>query len=260
MAIAKAAEELYLDLAGDFSAACQIMTDTKTETQRETAGGRAEGGRNIRLEEENGIATLTFDLADEKVNKLTFEVMEELDRHISSLARRSDLRFLVFAGGKAGNFIAGADINEIKDIHTSEEAREKAGAGQELLNRIEDLPMSTPALINGSCMGGGLELALACDYRVVTDSPKTKLGLPETSLGIIPGFGGTQRLPRLVGMSRAATMILTDKPVDARKAEKIHLADARYPAAFAKDWTHRFIGEVSTPAGSKKVRRRRRRR
>lgn len=234
------------------------MTDTRTETQQEGAGAASQAGRHIQLREEKGIATLTLDLAGEKVNKLTSAVMAELDEHISALARRSDLRFLIFRSGKAGNFIAGADINEIKDIREPGEAREKAGAGQELFNRIEDLPMQTLALINGSCMGGGLELALACDYRVVTDNPKTKLGLPETSLGIIPGFGGTQRLPRIVGMSQAATMILTGKPVDARKAEKIHLADARYPEAFAEDWTSRFIEQVSNPTGAKKVRERRR--
>ncbi|MFP4483266.1 MAG: 3-hydroxyacyl-CoA dehydrogenase NAD-binding domain-containing protein, partial [Spirochaetaceae bacterium] len=211
----------------------------------------------IHRTEEDGIVTLAFDLPDQKVNKLTTEVMEELDRNISELARRDGVRFLIFKSAKPGVFIAGADINEIKDIENEEDAAAKAGAGQELFNRIEDLPFPTLALINGAAMGGGLELALACDYRIVTENPKTKLGLPETSLGIIPGFGGTQRLPRLIGMSQAATMILTGKPVDARKAEKIRLADARYPEAFAEEWTHGFVDRVLSPGGAAKVRARR---
>ncbi len=207
--------------------------------------------------EEEGIVTLAFDLPDERVNKLTSSVMEELDRHVRDLAGRRNVRFVIFKSGKPGVFIAGADINEIRDIENEDDAAAKAGAGQDLLNRIEDLPFPTLALINGAAMGGGLELALACDYRIVTDNPKTKLGLPETSLGIIPGFGGTQRLPRLVGMSQGATMILTGKPVDARKAEKIRLADARYPEAFAEDWTRSFVEQVLSGSGAAKVRARR---
>jgi 3-hydroxyacyl-CoA dehydrogenase/enoyl-CoA hydratase/3-hydroxybutyryl-CoA epimerase len=138
-------------------------------------------------------------------------------------------------------FIAGANVNEIAGLTDPDDARTKAGEGQELFNRLEDLPMPTVALIDGACLGGGLELSLACDYRIATDNPRTKLGLPETSLGIIPGFGGTYRLPKVVGLSQALQMILTAKPIDGKKAAKVGLVDAYYPVAFAEDWTRSFI-------------------
>jgi 3-hydroxyacyl-CoA dehydrogenase/enoyl-CoA hydratase/3-hydroxybutyryl-CoA epimerase len=173
----------------------------------------------------NGIAILTFDLPGEKVNKLTTTVMDELDRLLNELAANREIRALVFRSGKDNNFIVGADIAEIRNV-TSESAGERlARRGQAVFAKLESLPFPTVAAIHGPCMGGGLELALACTYRIVSNDQKTALALPEVKLGIMPGFGGTQRLPRLVGLLNALDMILTGKSVYARKARQIGLAD-----------------------------------
>ncbi|MFP4374735.1 MAG: 3-hydroxyacyl-CoA dehydrogenase NAD-binding domain-containing protein [Spirochaetaceae bacterium] len=207
----------------------------------------------VTLRESGGLAELVFDDPTGRANILSTPVMQELDRIVRSLEGRRDLKALLVKSGKPGMFIAGADVHEIAGLSDPDDARTKAGHGQEILNRLEDLPFPSVALIDGACLGGGLELSLACDYRIATDNPKTKLGLPETSLGIIPGFGGTYRLPRAVGLSQALQMILTAKPVDGKKAAKIGLVDAYYPAAFAEDWTRSFIDGLG---GTKRPRRR----
>ncbi len=131
----------------------------------------------------------------------------------------------MFRSGKEGNFIVGADIAEIRGITDTATGEQLSRRGQAVLSKLESLPFPTVAAIHGPCMGGGLELALACAYRVISNDPKTALALPEVKLGIIPGFGGTQRLPRLVGLTNALDMILTGKSVYAKKAGKIGLAD-----------------------------------
>ncbi len=172
-----------------------------------------------------GIALLTFDLPGEKVNKLTTLVMEELDRVLVELAGKKEIKALVFRSGKEGNFIVGADIAEIRDITDAKEGERLARRGQAVFRKLEALPFPTVAAIHGPCMGGGIELALACSYRVISNDQKTALALPEVKLGIMPGFGGTQRLPRLVGLTNALDMILTGKSVYAKKAKKVGLAD-----------------------------------
>lgn len=231
----------------------------KRETaQQPVAGGDADAPSGspsaaVTLRESGGIAELVFDDPEGRANILSTPVMQELDRLIRTLEGRRDLKALLVKSGKAGMFIAGADVNEIAGLSSPDDARAKAGQGQEVLNRLEDLPVPSVAVIDGACLGGGLELSLACDYRVATDNSKTKLGLPETSLGIIPGFGGTYRLPRAVGLSGALQMILTAKPVDGKKAVKTGLVDAYYPVAFAEDWTRSFVESI----GGKKRRRKR---
>ena len=146
---------------------------------------------------EDKIAVLSFDSPGEKVNTFTREAMEALDRHLGDLEQRASqgtISGVLFASAKEGNFIAGADIHLIQAITREEEGREASAAGQTLFSRIQDLPVPTLAAVNGSCVGGGLELALACDYRTAADHPKTKIGLPETQLGVLPGWGGTFRL------------------------------------------------------------------
>lgn len=172
---------------------------------------------------EDGIAILTFDLPDEKVNKLTTPAMKELDMLLDKLAARKEIRALVFRSGKEGNFIVGADIAEIRNI--AETGERLARRGQAVFAKLEALPFPTVAAIHGPCMGGGMELALACGYRVITNDQRTVLALPEVKLGIIPGFGGTQRLPKLVGLSNALDMILSGKSVYAKKAGRLGLAD-----------------------------------
>lgn len=173
----------------------------------------------------DGIAVLTLDLPGEKVNKLTTPVMNELESVLDRLAADRDIRALVIRSGKEGNFIAGADIAEIRDITDPALGRELAGRGQGVFLKLEKLPFPTVAAIHGACLGGGLELALACSHRVISGDPKTALGLPEVRIGIMPGFGGTQRLPRLVGIANSLDMVLTGKNVYSRKAKKIGLAD-----------------------------------
>src|SRR5512147_3146805 len=175
--------------------------------------------------DKDGIAVLTFDLPGEKVNKLTTPAMQELDVLLDELASKREIRALVFRSGKEGSFIVGADIAEIRGITDAATAERLALRGHAVMNKLESLPFPTVAAIHGPCMGGGLELALACSYRVVSNDQKTALALPEVRLGIIPGFGGTQRLPRLVGLVNALDMILTGKSVYAKKAGKIGLAD-----------------------------------
>jgi 3-hydroxyacyl-CoA dehydrogenase / enoyl-CoA hydratase / 3-hydroxybutyryl-CoA epimerase len=173
----------------------------------------------------DGIAILTFDLPGGTINKLTTPVMEELDRLLDELGSNKEIKALVFLSGKANSFIVGADIAEIRGITDSNAGEQLARKGQFVLNKLEALPFPTVAAIHGPCMGGGLELALACTYRIISNDQKTALALPEVKLGIIPGFGGTQRLPRIAGLSNALDMILTGKSVFAEKARKSGLAD-----------------------------------
>ncbi len=213
---------------------------------------------SLALTVRDGVGELTLDLPGEKLNMLRECVMEELRSVLSAVAVRTDIRCLVVKSGKPGSFIAGADLNEIGAITDGPTAAEKSRAGQEVLNLLEDLPFPTVALIDGPALGGGLELALACDYRIVTDDPRTSLGLPETGFGIIPGFGGTYRLPRTVGLARAVQMILSGRPLDGPHAEKAGLADACYPAAFAEEKTAEFVQRAVKTRGRPAARRRRR--
>ena len=174
----------------------------------------------------DGIAVLTFDLPGEKVNKLTTSVMDELGSLLDTLASGDQIKALVITSGKADTFIAGADIAEIRDITDPVRGEALSRKGQAIVGKIEELPFPTVAAIHGACLGGGLELALACDHRVISNDAKTVLGLPEVRIGIIPGFGGTQRLPRLVGLINSLDIILTGKNVHPKKAKRIGLADA----------------------------------
>ena len=176
------------------------------------------------------IGILWFDLPGEKVNKLSSWVMEELDHTLDEVAKDSRLRGLVIASKKKDVFIAGADVDEIKGITDPKLAFDGARQGQLILHKIARLAIPTVAAIDGVCVGGGLELALACTYRIATENPKTSLGLVEVKLGIIPGFGGTQRLPRVVGLQESLKMILNGSTVDGKKALKSGLVSACVPS------------------------------
>jgi 3-hydroxyacyl-CoA dehydrogenase / enoyl-CoA hydratase / 3-hydroxybutyryl-CoA epimerase len=180
----------------------------------------------------DGVAWLVFDRPGSRVNILTSGVMQRLDALLGELeqaAAANRVRIVIIRSGKDGNFIAGADVSEIAGITDPAEGEEKARAGQQVLTRLERLPLPTIAAVDGSCLGGGTELILACAYRIASDRPETKIGLPEVKLGIIPGFGGTTRLPRLVGIRAALDIILPGRSVDARKAQRIGLVDERVP-------------------------------
>ena len=208
--------------------------------------------------DDHGLGKLIFDLPNEKVNKLTENVMWELDQFLNELRKNPRIRALILQSGKPDVFIAGADIGEIVTISDSEDGEKKALMGQAVLKQLEDLTIPTAAVIDGACLGGGLELALACTYRISTDSPKTRLGLPEVKLGIIPGFGGTQRLPRLVGLQRSLSMILSGKPIDSLKAYRYKLTDLCVPRESLKKQTDKFIQAILDSNGKKKVLKRRR--
>lgn len=155
----------------------------------------------LQLHVENQIAHLIFDFPNEKFNKLSTPVMQSLDRAIDWMnTNASGIKACLITSAKEGIFIVGADIDEIKNITDATLGEQGSAAGQAIFSKLEKLPFPVICVINGACMGGGTELSLACHYRLATDSPKTKIGLPEVMLGIVPGFGGTQRLPRLIGL------------------------------------------------------------
>ena len=175
------------------------------------------------------VGVIEINTPDKSVNVLSLEALQTLDDCLNMCLKRPKLDFLIIKSGKPNTFVAGADINEINQIKSPELAADLLTRCHEIFHKLSTLPAISIALIHGVCLGGGLELALACDFRLVSDSPKTQLGLPEVKLGIIPGFGGTQRLPRLIELPKALDMILTGKSVDAKKAVKIGLADAIIP-------------------------------
>jgi 3-hydroxyacyl-CoA dehydrogenase/enoyl-CoA hydratase/3-hydroxybutyryl-CoA epimerase len=203
--------------------------------------------------EEDGLGVLTFDLPGEKVNKLSRVVLEELEGLLARLAADARIRCLLLRSGKPDVFIAGADVKEFVTAR-AEDAREGSERGQQVIGRIADLPFATVAAIGGVCLGGGAEIALACDWRLMSDSKKSVIGFPEVRLGIFPAWGGTSRLPRVVGLRAAMDMILTGRSLDARRARKIGLVDEAVPAAIFEDWCRSFArGKVGT--GKRRVRR-----
>jgi len=208
--------------------------------------------------DDTGIAWLTFD-APGKVNTFTSAAMSQLDTILADAALDDRIRALVIVSGKPDSFIAGADIDEIETVESPERARSLVEFGQSVFQRLADMPMLTIAAIHGACLGGGLEMALACDYRVATDDPKTRIGLPEVNLGIIPGWGGTTRLPRLVGLAGALELVLAGKPASTRKARRVGLIDGVVAHAFMCDQVVSFVDSIATDAGRAEVHARRRR-
>jgi enoyl-CoA hydratase len=176
----------------------------------------------VRVETHEGIRTLTVD-RPEKLNALNAAVLETLDGRLADAQNEPDLRCLVITGAGEKAFIAGADIGELARL-TPLAGRDQARRGQAVLDRLENLPIPSIAAINGYAYGGGLELALACTMRVASEN--AKMGLPETSLGILPGYGGTQRLARLLGTAKAAELILTaEKGLTAAEAGRLGLVN-----------------------------------
>ncbi|HKW79979.1 MAG TPA: enoyl-CoA hydratase-related protein, partial [Casimicrobiaceae bacterium] len=186
--------------------------------------------RHWRLERDgDGLGWLTFDRADASTNTLSVAVMEELRAMLAELAAAPP-RGLVIRSGKANGFIAGADVDEFGQLDSVDQAIALVRRGWDLFEQLAHVPYPTLALVRGFCLGGGLELSLACRYRVVVDEPETRLGLPEVLLGIVPGWGGIKRLPRMIGAPAALDMLLTGRAIDARRARKLGLADECVPA------------------------------
>ncbi|OHD70173.1 MAG: hypothetical protein A2W19_05135 [Spirochaetes bacterium RBG_16_49_21] len=170
------------------------------------------------------VAVVTIDCRDSKVNKVSGELLDEISGmldHISS----QEIKGLVIASGKEDNFVVGADVDEVLSMKTDLEIRDYISRANQILARIDALPIPVVSCIHGNCLGGGLEIALASDYRIAADSTGTVMGFPEVMLGLLPAGGGTQRLPRLIGLIQALPLMLTGKNVRIRTAKKLGLID-----------------------------------
>ncbi len=185
----------------------------------------------FRLEVEDGIGWFVFDLPEKRANIFTRGALEELESWIRELGSRSDLRALILVSAKPDIFIAGADVDEIADVSDPVLAESGSRFGHRLFRAWEQLPFPTVAAIRGTCLGGGLELSLASTYRLVSDRPDLKIGLPEVQLGIVPGWGGCVRLPERVPLVAALDLILTGRTIGGQRALQIELADAVLPDA-----------------------------
>ena len=171
------------------------------------------------------IGTLEFDTPDSSVNILSSAALTELEQQLDEIAGRSDIKVLLITSAKKSIFIAGADIKEIESITDPQVASEKCNRGKQVFDKLEKLPQITVAVINGACLGGGYELSLACTYRVAGFAGCVKIGLPEVRLGILPGFGGCVRLPKLIGIGNALSVILPGKVLDANRALTLGMVD-----------------------------------
>jgi 3-hydroxyacyl-CoA dehydrogenase/enoyl-CoA hydratase/3-hydroxybutyryl-CoA epimerase len=208
----------------------------------------------FRLEPQpGGIVHLVMDHPGRRVNVLDLEAIADLERALEQLASRTEARGLVLISGKSGSFIAGADVAAIGSITARDEVLTLVRRVHAVFGRLAALPFPSVAAIDGICLGGGTELALACDSRIASEEPRTQIGLPEVLLGIYPGFGGTQRLPRVVGLSAALDLILTGRSLDARRAEKLGLIARAVPAAWLIERAHARIAELAArPAGRRR--------
>src|SRR6266699_2517842 len=175
------------------------------------------------------VCLLTFDRPESGANIFDAATLDELNEHLDFVENDASLRGLIIASAKKSIFIAGADLKTLLQQAQSGELREFIAEGQRIFNRLAALPIPTCAAIHGACAGGGYEITLACDYRVASDDPATRIGLPETTLGLVPAWGGATRLPRLIGAERAAKVILTGKLYSAEEALKLGLVDEVAP-------------------------------
>ncbi|MCI0671695.1 MAG: 3-hydroxyacyl-CoA dehydrogenase NAD-binding domain-containing protein, partial [Myxococcaceae bacterium] len=194
---------------------------------------------------EDGVAVITFDLPGEPVNTLSPHTGEEFEQLLQRAGRDEVVRAVVFTSGKKDAFIAGARIESLQEARTAADAEQMSRHGQEGFDRLEAFPKPVVAAIHGACLGGGLEWALACTYRIATDSRKTSLGLPEVQLGLLPGAGGTQRLPALIGAQAALDLILAGKSVKASRARRLGLVDEVVPAPILLDVALRRARELA---------------
>jgi 3-hydroxyacyl-CoA dehydrogenase / enoyl-CoA hydratase / 3-hydroxybutyryl-CoA epimerase len=209
--------------------------------------------------EENHIGFITFDNPDAKVNILTGDVIRRFDAILDEVKSKNSVKAVVIQSAKKDVFIAGADIKEIEGITEVEVGKQKAQAGQNVFNKLEDMPMPVIAVIDGVALGGGCELALACSHRVATFNEKVKIGLPEVNLGFVPGFGGTYRLPRIVGLQQGLKMILSGQQISGAPAFKVGLVDGLFASstltadvrAFAESLFDKPVGNKFHPKPKK---------
>ena len=197
--------------------------------------------RNLLYELDNeGIALITIN-RPEKLNILNKETIEELCAVVSKAATEKEINAIIFTGEGERAFIAGADINELA-TYSPQDGKDRSLSGQAFLLDLEHLGKPVVAAINGYALGGGCELAMACHIRVAVES--AKIGLPEVSLGIMPGYGGTQRMARLIGKGRAMELVLTGKPISATEAERIGLINKVVPDGEAVDAAREIVRQI----------------
>ena len=209
------------------------MNDIKKEVKSDELNSSAEKNGNgsafTLVRQKNGIAHLVMDVVGDTMNTLKAEFAEQVTDVLAEIKSDSAITGVVLCSGKKDSFVAGADINMINDCKTKEAVIAMTRQGQMIFSQLEQLNVPVVAAINGACLGGGLELAMACHARVCSDNPKTALGLPEVQLGLLPGGGGTQRLPKLVGVQKALDMMLTGKQLRAEQALKAGLVNDVVP-------------------------------
>jgi 3-hydroxyacyl-CoA dehydrogenase/enoyl-CoA hydratase/3-hydroxybutyryl-CoA epimerase/enoyl-CoA isomerase len=212
----------------------------------------------LRLEILDGaIALATLDQPGSRANTLSQPLLGELETFVAGLAARRELRGLVFRSGKPGMFIAGADLRELGSIPDDPELKRRlTQRGLALIAAIEALPFPTVAAIDGACMGGGLEVALGFDFRLASTNPKTEIGLPEVKVGLIPGFGGTQRLGRLIGPALAAELICAGETVSADRARRLGIVFDAVHVDRLKDEAVRLVEQAHAAGGWREARQR----
>jgi 3-hydroxyacyl-CoA dehydrogenase/enoyl-CoA hydratase/3-hydroxybutyryl-CoA epimerase len=219
------------------------MTLIEAETPTQTVQA---GTAPAALAVEQGIAWLRLDDPAKKVNTVSSRLLGWFEEQMARLERERPEGLVIYSG-KPDGFVAGADLEELLRLSDKEAVLEMLQRGHDLVERLSGLPFPTVAAIHGACLGGGLELALACRRRAATQHPKTKLGLPEVQLGLIPGLGGTQRLPRLLGVPAALDLILTGKQVDARQAKRLGLVDDTCHPADLRAAAERLLRSAGEP-------------
>ena len=202
------------------------MTSLETDSKTTSTSASVTSVRpNVILRKRSsGLAFMILDAAG-KSNLLSSHVIDEFAEKIQEAKSDPDIKALAIISGKPDTFLSGADLHEIMKFGTSEQAEELSSRGQRVFNSLANIGKPTVAGIHGICLGGGLELVLCCNKRIATDAANTLLGLPEVRLGFVPGLGGTQRLPRLVGVRNSLEIILTGEPVSAVRALELGIID-----------------------------------
>ena len=200
---------------------------------------------NLTLEKQGGVAVLTVN-RPKALNALNRDTFSDLDRAADEVAAAADVRVLIVTGAGEKAFVAGADITEFSGLKVAADGTALALRGQAIFRKYETMPKPVIAAVNGFALGGGCELALACDIRIAADT--ARMGLPETTLGLLPGYGGTQRMARLVGAGMAKKLAFTGAMVDAAEAYRIGLVEQVVPLAELMDTAHKLAAKLAAGA------------
>lgn len=200
------------------------------------------------IKKDNGIVHLIINVVEDSINTLKEEFADQIEELLEEIKSDTSIKGIILFSGKEDSFIAGADINMINNCQTKAEVETISRRGQMIFSKIEQFHIPIIAAINGTCLGGGLELVLACHARICTNNPKTVLGLPEVQLGLLPGSGGTQRLPKLIGLQKSLDMMLTGKQIRATQALKIGLVNKIVPNSILIDTAEKMLisGQLNT--------------